>query len=179
MPATVQIRRWTGATPTKTDITSINTRLQADDTHTTAGTTSPILIPASGTNYSYWATTALYVSAITSGTVNNIKWYTDGANSLGTGVGLLVSGAASTYTQATGTTGTTGTVLNNTNYPGVGTPVSAFTYTSGSPLAITGSTTSAADVGTLVVLQITVDNTAGQGASATETITWQYDDTSV
>lgn len=178
MPATVQIRRWTGATPTKTDVTSINTRLQADDTHTTAGTTDPILIPSSGSNYSFWATFSLYVSAITSGTVNNIKWYTDGTNSLGTGVTLNVSAAATTYTAATGTVGTTGTVLNNTNYSGVGTPANAFTYTSGSPLSVTGSTTTTGDIGNLVVLQLAVASTASQGTTAAETITWQYDDTS-
>lgn len=178
MAASVQIRRWTGAGPTKTDVTSINTRLQADDTHTTAGTTSPILIPSSSSNYSYWATFSLYVASITGGTVNNIKWYTDGANGLGTGVTLSVSAAATAYTQATGTSGTTGTVLNNTNYSGVGTPANAFTYTSGSPLSVTGTTATTGDVGNLVVLQIAVDSTASQGATATETITWQYDDTS-
>ncbi len=178
MAATVQIRRWTGATPTKTNVTSSNSRLNAFDSHTTADTTSPILIPAAGTNYSFWATFALYVSAITGGTVNNIKWYTDGGNGLGTGIGLNVSASATSYTQATGTVAQSGTVLNNTNYPGVGTPVNAFTYTSGSPLSVTGSTATTGDVGNLVVLQLTVASTASQGATPTETITWQYDDTS-
>lgn len=178
MPATVQIRRWTGATPTKTDITGINTRIYADDTHTTAGTASPILIPASGSNYSFWATFSLFVSAITAGTVSNIKWYTSGTNPLGTGVTVNVSASATTYTQATGTVGTTGTVLNSTNYTGVGTPSNAFAYTSGSPLTVTGSTSTAADVGNLVVMQIAVASTAAQGTTAQATVTWQYDDTS-
>lgn len=178
MPATVQIRRHTGATPTKTDITSINTRLQAEDTHTTAGTNSPILIPTSGTNYSYWATFQLYIAAITGGTVNNIKWYTDGSSGLGTGITANVSAAATAYTQATGTQGATGTVLNNTNYPGVGTPSNAFAYTSASPLSVAGSGNATGDVGNLVVLQLAIASTASQGVKPAETVTWRYDDTS-
>lgn len=178
MPATVQIRRWTGSTPTKTDVTSINSRLNAYDGHSTADTSNPILIPPTGTNYSFWATFCLYVAAITGGTVNNIKWYTDGSNGLGTGISLKVSANATSYTQATGTDGQSGTVLNNTNYPGVGTPANAFDYTSSSPLSVTGSTTGTGDVGNLVVLQLEVASTASQGATPQETITWQYDDTS-
>jgi hypothetical protein len=178
MPATVQIYRKTGSGPTNNDITGINTRIYADDTHTTAGTVSPILIPASGSNYSFWATFQLNVSAITAGTVSNIKWYTDGTNSLGTGVTVNVSASATSYVQATGTVGTTGNILNSTNYTGVGTPSNAFTYTSASPLTVTGSTSTTGAVGNLVVMQIAVASTAAQGTTAQETITWQYDDTS-
>ena len=71
MAATVTIRRWTGSSgaPTKTNITSINTRANAEDAHSTAGTSNSILIPTSGTNYSYWVATRLSVDAITGGTV--------------------------------------------------------------------------------------------------------------
>lgn len=178
MAATVVINRYTGTGPTKTPITGINTRLNAYDGHSTSDTSNSILIPNSGTNYSFWAPTRLQVTAITGGTVNNIKWFTDGANGLGTGVVLNVATATS-YTQATGTTGTTGTVLNTTNYPSLsGAPVSAFTYTSGSPLSVSGSTSTAADLGDFVVLQVAVSSTAAQGTTAQETITWRYDDTS-
>lgn len=181
MAATVTIRRWTGTSgsPTKTDITGINTRANADDTHTTAGTTNPIQIPTSGTNYSYWVSTRLSADTSPSGTINNIKWYTDGSNTLGTGVTCKASGSASAYTQATGTVGTTGNVLNSTNYTGVGTPVDAFTYTSGSPLSVTGSISnpSTGDFGNFVVYQIEVGTTAGPGATGSETFTWKYDET--
>ncbi len=65
MAATVTIRRWTGSSgaPTKTNITSINTRANAEDAHSTAGTSNSILIPTSGTNYSYWVATRLSVDA--------------------------------------------------------------------------------------------------------------------
>lgn len=180
MAATVTIRRWTGSSgaPTKTDITSINTRANAEDAHSTAGTSNSILIPSSGTNYSFWVSSRLSVDAITSGTVNNIKWYTDGANGLGTGV-TCKTNTASSYVQATGTTGTTGNILNTTNHTGLaGATSDAFGFTSGSPKSVTGTTTSTGDLGDFVVYQIEVASTAGSGATPSETFTWQYDDTS-
>lgn len=178
MGATVQIRRWTGSTPTKTDVTGINSRMNAEDAHSTAGTSNSILIPNSGTNRSFWAVFRLYISAITGGTVNNIKWFTDGANGLGTGIALKVN-TATAYTQATGTVGTSGTQLNTTNYPTLaGAPADAFTYNSGAPLSVAGSSSTTGDVGDFVVQQLEVSDTASQGATPQETITWQYDDTS-
>lgn len=178
MAATVLIRRLTGAGPTATDITSINTRANAEDTHTTAGTSNSILIPESGTNYSYWVTTRLDVTAISSGTVDNVKWFTDGSNSLGTGCGMRV-GTATGYTQATGTEGETGLELNSTNYPTftLGN-ANAFTYTSASPLNVTGSTSTTGQFGDRVVYQTTVGSTASGGVTGSETLTWRYDDTS-
>ena len=178
MPATVIINRLTSTGPTKTAVTSINSRLNTADIQSTNDTTNSILIPAAGTNYSFWGVFRLQVTAITGGTVNNIKWFTDGTNSMGTGVGLVVN-TATAYTQATGTTGTTGIILSTGNYPTLaGAPVNAFTYTTGSPLSVTGTTSTAADVGDYVVMQTTVTTTATQGTTATETITYRYDDTS-
>jgi len=179
MAATVLIRRLTGAGPTATDITSINTRANAEDTHTTAGTSNPIQIPASGTNYSYWVTTRLDATVTPSGTINNVKWFTDGANGLGTGVTCRV-GTATGYVQATGTAGTTGTELTAGNYSGftLGN-ANAFTYTSGSPLSVTGSISnpSTGQFGDRVVYQIEVADTAAPGATAAETFTWRFDET--
>ena len=177
MASTVIIHRLTGAGPTATDITSINTRANAEDAHTTASTTNSILVPAAGTNYSYWVVTRLNVTAITSGTVDNVKWYTDGANNFGTGV-TMKANQATAYTQATGTAGTTGLQLTVGNYATVTTPVDAFTFTSGSPLSVTGTTTGTGQFGNYVVYQIEVGTTAASGATATETLTWKYDDTS-
>ncbi len=183
MAATVTIRRWTGAGPTKTDITSINTRANAEDAHSTAGTTNPIQIPAAGTNYSYWVTTRLSADVTPAGTINNIKWYTDGANGFGTGVTATVGSVPSGtgYTQATGTPGTTGTELVVANYPGF-TPSPGddpFSFTSGSPKSITGtiSNPSTGDFGDFVVYQIKVGTTAGPGATPQETFTWKFDET--
>lgn len=178
MSATVLIRRLTGAGPTLTDITSINTRANAEDAHSTAGTSNSVLVPASGTNYSFWVVTRLDVTAITGGTVNNIKWYTDGSNNFGTGV-TCKGNTATSYVQATGTTGTSGTQLTTGNYSTVTTPVDVFTFTSGSPKSVTGSTSAvSATFADPFVYQIEVGTTASSGASAQETFTYQYDDTS-
>lgn len=180
MAATVTIRRWTGSTgaPTKTDITNINTRANAEDAHSTAGTTNSILIPSSGSNYSFWVATRLSVDAITAGTVNNIKWYTDGANSFGTGV-TCVGNTATTYIQATGSTGTTGDQMTTSNYTTLAsTPTDVFANTTGSPKSVSGSTTTTGDTGDFFVYQVVVGTTAASGSTATETFTWQYDDTS-
>jgi len=181
MAATVKIFRITGASgsTTDTDITSINTRLLADDTHTTAGTTNPVRIPTTGTNYSYWATLRLKVTSNTANaTISNMKWYTDGTNNLGTGVGLNVA-AASAYVQATGTQGTTGDEMS-ANHTGLITSVTgAFNYTSSNPLSINTSntgTSSTGYIGDYVVLQLTVDSTASTGATPQETITFQWDE---
>lgn len=178
MAATVIINRLTGAGPTATDITSINTRANAEDAHTTAGTSNSILVPAAGTNYSYWVTTRLEVTAITGGTVDNLRWYTDGSNNFGTGVTCKAQNATS-YVQATGTPGTSGTQLTTGNHAGLsGAPVDAFTFTSGSPKTLSGSTSSTGQFGDRMVYQIEVGTTAASGATAAETFTWKYDDTS-
>lgn len=181
MAATVTIRRWTGSSgaPTKTDITSINTRANAEDTHTTAGTSNPIQVPAAGTNYSYWVSTQLSADTSPSGTINNLRWYTDGSNNFGTGVTCKVN-TASAYVQATGTAGETGTQLTTGNHANLaGAPSDAFGYTSGSPLSVTGtiSNPTTGDIGHQVVYQIEVGSTASPGATAQETFTWKYDET--
>jgi hypothetical protein len=179
MPATVTIRRHTGAGPTKTDITGINTRANAEDAHSTAGTTNPIQIPGAGTNYSYWVATRLSVDVTPAGTINNLRWYTDGANGFGTGVTCKAQDATG-YVQATGTPGVTGTQLTTGNYATLtGAPVDAFTFTSGSPKSVTGtlSNPSTGDVGNYMVYQVEVGTTAGPGATPQETFTWKYDET--
>ena len=178
MSATIKIYRWTGSTgsPTKTDITSTNTRVNAVDSPYTTETTYPIAIPASGTNYSYWCATRLHCSVAPTTLVNNIRWYTDGSNGFGTGISCNCNTATS-YVQATGTAGVSGDVLNTSNYSTLaGSTSSAFTYTSGSPLSVSGSTSSTGDFGDFVVFQYAIGTTASAGASAQEVFTWAYDE---
>ena len=182
MVADVQIRRWTGTSGsvTKTNITGINTRANAEDTHTAAGTANPVQIPTSGANYSYWVATRLYANSAPTGKIDNIRWHTDGTANFGTGVDAVVN-TATGYVQATGSTGVTGTELNTSNYSTLsGAPVDAFSSypNSTTNLAVGGSISAATgDFGNFVVYQISVDATASPGASNKETFTWLYDET--
>lgn len=180
MAATLTIRRWTGgsSSPIKTNITSINTRANAEDAHSSSGTTNSILIPAVGSNYSYWVVTRLSVDSISSGTVDNLRWYTDGTNNFGTGV-ACTGNSATSYIQAIGTPGQSGIQLTQSSYSGLSaSPVDVFSFTSSSPKNVTGSTTSVGDLGDFFVYQIEVSSSAAAGATAQETFTWKYDDTS-
>lgn len=185
MAATVQIARKTGASPgSPTDITSINTRANAEDTHTTAGTSNPIRVPAAGTNYSYWVTTRLNVTVTPAGTIDNLRWYTDGSNNFGTGVTCKGEGASTGadagYRIATGTPGETGTQLTTGNHTGLdGAPIDVFGHTSGSPKSLTGtiSNPTTGQFGDHFVYQIEVGTSAGAGATSAETWTWRFDET--
>ena len=178
MAATVKIYRHHGETPTKTEVNDINTRLMAEDSHSTAGTTNPIRVPDTGSNYSYWATFRLNVTAnAETNTINNMKWYTDGSNDLGTGIEMEVA-KASAYGQAVGTEGTSGSALSNHAHL-ITSVTGAFNYASGSPLDIDTTSTgtgSTGEIGDFVVVQMKVGTTAGAGASTQETITFQYDE---
>ena len=181
MAATVLIRRITGTTgsQTATDITSINTRANAFDTHTTADTTNPVQKPTTGTKYSFWVSTRLDATVTPAGTIDNLRWFTDGANSFATGIAAR-GNTATSYKQATGTVGDTGNVLNTTNYTTLAAPTAdVFTHTSGSPKAVTGSISnpSTGQFGDLFVYQLEVITTAGPGVSGQETWTWRFDET--
>ncbi len=186
MVATVIIERLTGAGPTRTAITGINTRANAEDAHSTGDTGNPIEIPGAGTNYSYWVNTQLNATVAPDNLIDNLEWFTDGTNSYGTGITLQVATAAlGSYTQATGTPGVTGTLLNDTNYSGgTITPATpgadnAFAFVTGAPLSVTGSTSGTGAFGDMVIFQVAVGTTATPGTkpATPETITWRYDET--
>jgi hypothetical protein len=178
MAATVTVNRLTGvAAATKNNITGANTRANAEDAHSTSGTSNPVRVPTSGSNYSYWVSTRLEVTVAPTGTINNLKWWSSG--SVGTGIGIVGMNATS-YVQATGTPGVTGIVLSTGNHAGLtATPLDVFTnFTSGSPKSLGGSITASTGLfGDYFVYQFTVNNTASPGATSQPTFTWQYDET--
>ena len=178
MAATVEVIRLTGAGPSVSTITGLNTRANAEDAHSLAGTTNPIQIPAAGSNYSYWVTTRLLITAAPAGTINNVGWYTDGTNGFGTGVTCLGNSSAS-YVQATGTPGTTGTQLNQTNHAGLSASVTnVFTFTVAGALSVSASQSGGTgQLGNYVVYQMVIGTTAGPGATAAETFTFRFDET--
>ena len=179
MSATVLIYRWTGSGPSSTNVTSTNSRIDASDTQSTGETSAPVTIPASGTNYSFWASFRLYCSVAPATEVANLQIYSSGSLGLGTGWGLNVA-QATTYAQGVGVTGN-GTQLTTGNYATLtGSPVGFQTYTSGSTLALTGSIVAAsapASFGNYFVFQFTLGSTASPGpTSAQPTVTVQYDE---
>jgi len=181
MAATVLIRRITGAGPTATDITSGTTRAStSDNPYTGACTNNPIPVPGAGaSNYSYWVTTQLDATVAPTNSCSNIRWYSDGTNSLGTGVFASV-GVASGYVAATGTAGSSGVKLNITNHTGLKTGGTSplFLYTSSCKLTIAGSIAVATgSFGDRVVYQIEVESTAGAGNTGEEVATFQFDET--
>lgn len=167
MPATVNITSYhgaAGATTANVDGTSIRYKVADNDTF---DANNPIPIPTSGTNYSYIKQFRFNATTTPANTINNLKVYTDGANGLGTGIDIQAKTSA-TYTDpvANGTTALSGS------------PASIFTRTSGSPLSVTGSISnpSTGAFGDYIQTQMSVDNTATQGNSSTETITFSYDE---
>lgn len=168
MAATVTLQQLTGSGPTATSITASPLLFGTDDSYN-AGNTYPVLRPASGTNYSY-ETTIRASAAGTFTSLSNWKFYTDGGNGLGTGIGLSVKALAQgSYSQASGTQGQTASAMSGGS--------DAFGYTSGSPLSLTGSISSAG-VGSvqLVRAQASVASTAALGTSSSETLTVQWDE---
>lgn len=173
MAATVSVKHGTGAATgglATTNTTITNARLCTADA-TNDASAHPMVAPSSGTNYGYEAWTYLNADTSPTGTINNLKWYTDGSTAGWTGVTLYV-GTASTYVQATGTVGTTGdaSVIATTLATG---------FTSGSPLSPTGSISnpSTGKISQFVVLQARLSASAVAGSLSTETITWRYDET--
>lgn len=185
MAATVTIRRWTGASGSisKTDITSGNTRASTSD-DPTPGSANGVPIPSSGTKYSYWVSTRLSADTTPVGTIDNLKWYTDGANGFGTGITCkgseAATGADDGYREGAGTPGDTGTQLTTGNHTGIeGAPFDVFGKTSASPLALVGSISNpdTGDFGEHMVWQIEVVSTASPGVIPTETFSFRYDET--
>lgn len=162
MAATVQIVEKNGAGGTQTDKTSGTIRFKNAD-NSTVDTSNPMVKPPSGTDYSFEKWLRFNVSGGTYTEISNIKAYSDGANGLGTGIGLYAKAvtAYSTPAEATATTGYT----------------SFFTYTSGSALTLgAGPYTSTGEKGDHLVMIMTVDNTATGGMTPTEALTVGWDE---
>lgn len=182
MVATIRIMRLTGAnnlmggSPLYTDITSASTRMSTSDS-AAPGTTNPIPIPTSGCNHSFWVTTQLYSACPPDNSITNIKWYTDGTNSFGTGTEFIVA-TASSYVTASGTAGSSGLLLTVGNHGGLtSAPSNAFQYTSSSPLSVSGSIgNTTGSFGYRVVYQLNVAPTASAGNTGGETLTFSFDE---
>jgi hypothetical protein len=184
MAATVLINRLTGTggSETETDITSGATRASTSDAPS-PGSSDPIPIPSGADNYSFWVTTRLEATATPTGTIDNIRWFSDTV-SFGTDVTVVGADASTStdagYRIAVGTQGTTGTELTQGNHSGLDAAVvNVTTLTSGAPRTMGGSidNPSTGRFGDHFVYQFQIGSGAGAGATPSNTFTWQYDET--
>jgi len=171
MPATVEVHSFHGASGSQTGASVTAVRYKQAD-NDTVDANNPIPIPTSNLNRSWVKSFRLYVVSGTSpaNQIANIKFYTDGNNGLGTGVGLNVK-PATTYAG-----GQNPPVLQDTEMTPSG--QYAFAYTSGSPLTISGSINNPnfGYFGDWLISQMPVASQATQGTTPTETLTISYDE---
>ncbi len=162
MVATVTIIEKNGAGGTGTDKTSGTIRFKNAD-NATVDNNNPMVIPGSGSDWSFEKWLRLNVTVAPSTQLTNLKCYLDGANTFGTGVSLWAKAVASYATPAEGTA--------STGY------ADAFSYTAGSPLSLgAGPFTGTGEKGDHVVLLMQVASTATQGSLSAETLTFSYDE---
>ena len=163
MAATVQIHEMTGAS-TGTDKTSGTVRFKTAD-ETSVDNANRLQVPGAGTNYSYTKTLRFYFQSAPSVDIQNLRAYSDGANSFGTGIGIQYTSSGSWASNV------------NTNIGGT----DLFTKTSGAPIDMdvtnTGPHTGTGYKGDYLRLQMTVASTASPGTLTAETLTFAYDET--
>ena len=162
MVATVQIIEKNGTAGTPTNKTSGTVRFANADA-ATPGTSNPMVVPATGTDYSYEKWLRLNVTVAPDTNISNLKFYTDGANGFGTGVAMYAK-AVTTYATPAEATATAGYT-------------DAFSYIATSALDLgTAAVTGTGEKGDHAVLMLTVASTASQGSLTPETITFAYDE---
>lgn len=166
MAATISVKEVNGgATPVASTIT--NMRFCTSDNYN-PGTDYPCVKPSAGLNYSYKKTLYLNADTSPSSIINNIKFFCDGTIGW-TGVTIEVA-AADSYTEPEGVEGTSGTDASLNN--------DITTYTSASPLSLTGSieNPSTGKISQYLELQAVISTDAVAGALAAETLSFQYDE---
>ncbi len=173
MAATVETYGYTGAGPAAAQINNIRYKLADDNTQ---DENNKNVRPAVGTNLSFWKVIALYATVAPGTGINNLYLYTDGALAWTDCTVYIADDAGLSYDQATGSA-TSGDDMDG-NYSGVTGKTDFYTYTSGSPKSIGGSIGAATGkISDYVPLQLAVGTSAVLGQQASETYTWQYDET--
>lgn len=167
MAATIEIHEMSAA-DTGSDKTSGTVRFKDAD-NATVDANNPLVIPAADTIYSYTKKLRAYMEDAPDTNISNMRWYSDGNNGLGTGVGVTVKNLGTTWGANYKTAMSGGADL--------------FGLTSGSPLDGDGTDAGPfvpADVdtyiGDLIELQMSVASTASNGATPSETLTLAYDE---
>ncbi|MHC4397454.1 MAG: hypothetical protein ACYS1A_17575 [Planctomycetota bacterium] len=178
MAATVATYYYNGGVPSGAAATNLRFKLADNNTQ---DTNNPCVVPAAGTNRSWWKCIALFATVAPDTAINNVFIYSDGAMAW-TGCTLQIGYdgsdyGISTYSQAiTGGANTGAEVV--ANYVGISSVSDLFSFTAASPASVSGSISYVTGkITDYVVLQVDIDNTAGPGAMPVETLTWRYDET--
>ena len=183
MAATVVINEWNGASPgSPTDKTSGTIRFKNAD-NATVDLVNPLEVPGSGQEYSYEKWLRLRITDAGGFTqISNLRAYSDGTNSFGTGVKTWY-GVAGAYRDPV--------IPNESNDPPQvdlgGSPLEPladfFGTSSGSPVDLDGINAGPftdgspqEDIGDFLVLVMEVEPTASNGVLGTETLTFAYDE---
>jgi len=161
--------------------TITNLRFNAEDTND-QDLASPLIIPGAGTIFSFWKQIYPECSVAPDTQVDNFQIFSDGTLGWGTGV-IVQVGDQNPLHSSTVTTGYDVADAQEvmTNHTDISSETSLFTFTSGSPRAMTISETGSiinatGETTNYVVLQTDVASTASPGTKPTETITFQYDE---
>ena len=182
MAANVIINEYNGIVPgTPSDKTSGTIRFKNAD-NAAVDLNDPLVVPASGQEYSFekWLRLEIAGGAFTQ--VSNLRAYSDGANGFGTGVKLwyAVTGA---YIQPV----IPSEAADPPQSAAAGTPVGNmadfFTSSQGAPIDLDGINigpftdgSPSESIGDFLVLVMEVEPTAGNGVLAAETLTFAYDE---
>ena len=167
MVATVIVNQHTGpaATVAKVNKTSGVVRFKNADNSDPSDTVNKMVIPASGSDFSFEAWLRMEITGGTFTQLENVKFYTDGA---GFGTGIVVRAkTASTYP---------------TNGPIEPTSAAGYTeifasYQINTPLVIGSSVyTAVGEIGLFLVLIMEVQSTASPSSLTPETGTFTYDE---
>jgi len=162
MPATVQIVERNGAGGDATDKTGGTVRFKNADSPA-VDLANPMVKPASGTDWSFEKWLRLNVSGGEYTQITNIVAYSDGANGLGTGVGVFAK-AESAFVQPAEATSSSGYA-------------DLFSYTSESPLSLgAGPFTETGQKGSHLVMIMSVADNASGGVTPSETLTIAWDE---
>lgn len=166
MAAIIQIHEMS-ALDAGTDKTDGTVRFKdADDA--TVDANDPLQVPVAGSIYSYTKKLRAYMEAPPDVQISNFRWYSDGENGFGTGIGVTVKNLGVTWGANFKTQQSGGSDL--------------FGYDSGSPLDGDGTDTGpfvpdddGSYIGDLIELQMSVASTASNGSLSAETLTLAYD----
>lgn len=161
MAAIVRVVQKNGAGAVQTDASGGVRFKNADNS--AVDLNNPMVKPTSGSDFSFEKWLRLEVTGGTYSQITNIKAYSDGTNSLGTGI-LLWAKAVTSYSTPAEATSSTG--YNN-----------FFGYTSGSPLNLgAGPYTSTGEKGDHLVLMCEVQSTATGGLASGDSVFLAFDE---